>query len=98
MSDIDFYEIVAVLRTEHAVALGVGNARGLVVGVSEEAAERNYAVLIGDRTFMLRSSDLVRTGERVDREAIYGGEALEVLPGRYSEGGFSSEGGNRGLD
>jgi hypothetical protein len=83
-----------VLRTADAVALGVGNARGVVVGVSEEANERKYAVLIGDRTFMLGSSDLVQTGECVDREAVYGGEAVEVLPERYPEDGFPPEGEN----
>ncbi len=32
---------------------------------------------------MLGSSDLAPTGERVDREAIYAGEAVEVHPERY---------------
>lgn len=89
MSAIAFYEIVAVLRTERAVALGVDDARGVVVGVSEEAGEPAYAVLVGDRTFMLGSADLARTGERVDREAVYGGEVVEVLPERYPDDGGS---------
>jgi Immunity protein 31 len=85
VSDIGFYEIVNVLSSADAVALGVGNARGVVVGISGEANERKYAVLIGERTFMLDPSDLVRTGESVDREAIYGGETMQVSPERYPD-------------
>jgi hypothetical protein len=85
MSDIGFYEIVNVLSSADAVALGVSNARGVVVGISGEANERQYAVLIGDRTFMLSPSDLVQTGESVDREAIYGGETIRVSPEHYPD-------------
>jgi hypothetical protein len=63
----------------------VGNTRGVVVGISGEANERSYAVLIGDRTFMLDPSDLAPTAESVDREAIYGGETLSVSPERYPD-------------
>jgi hypothetical protein len=68
-----------------AVALGVSNARGVVVGISGEANERKYAVLIGDRTFMLAPSDLIPTGHLVDRDAIYGGEAIQVSPEHYAD-------------
>jgi hypothetical protein len=85
MNDIGFYEIVNVLSSADAAALGVSNARGVVVGISGEANERQYAVLIGDRTFMLSPSDLVRTGEHVDRQAIYGGETIRVSPERYPD-------------
>jgi Immunity protein 31 len=85
VSDIGFYEIVKVLSSADAVALGVDNARGVVVGISGETNERKYAVLIGERTFMLDPSDLVRTGESVDREAIYGGETIRVSPERYPD-------------
>ncbi|MDT0346037.1 Imm31 family immunity protein [Streptomyces litchfieldiae] len=75
MSDFDFYDVVDVLRTTCAAALGVGGARGVVLGISEGENGRMYAVFIGDTAYMLSPSDLVPTGERVDREAIYGGSA-----------------------
>ena len=83
MREIAFYEVVEVLSSANAVALGVGNTRGVVVGISGEANERTYAVLVGDRTFMLDPSDLSPTGESVDREAIYGGEIISISPERY---------------
>jgi len=83
--DIPFYEVVTVLNSASAAAMGVGNARGVVVGISGEADKRKYAVLVGDRTFMLDPSDLVPTGESVDREAIYGGHAIWVSPERYRD-------------
>jgi hypothetical protein len=83
MREIAFYEVVDILSSPNAVALGVGNARGVVVGIAGEANERTYAVLVGDRTFMLDPSDLVPTGESVDRKAIYGGETIKVSPERY---------------
>jgi hypothetical protein len=83
MREIAFYEVVEVLNSPNAVALGVGNARGVVVGISGEANERTYAVLVGNRTFMLDPLDLAPTGESVDREAIYGGETIRVSPERY---------------
>ncbi len=87
MSDIDFYEIVDVLASPDAMALEVSNSRGIIVGISNEPDGKRYAVLIGNRTFMLDASDLVRTGERVDRETIYGGETIQVRPERYSDDG-----------
>ena len=86
MSEIGFYEVVAVQNSAAAVALGTGGTRGVVVGISGEAGEeKTYAVLIGDRTYMLSPADLVRTGESVDREAIYGGETTRVSPERYPD-------------
>jgi hypothetical protein len=84
MREIAFYEVVDVLSSPNAQALGVGNTPGVVVGISGEASERRYAVLVGDRTFMLDPSDLAPTGQSLDREAIYGGEAIAVSPQRYS--------------
>jgi hypothetical protein len=66
-------------------ALGIRSGRGIIVGISGEGSDRTYAVLIGDRTFMLHASDLIRTGERVDREAVYGGETIRVSPERYED-------------
>ncbi|WP_165970212.1 Imm31 family immunity protein [Nonomuraea terrae] len=85
MSEIDFYEIVRVLNTDDSAALGVGNTHGVVVGISEEAGERKYAVLIGGTTYILGPSDLAQTGKKVDRETIYGGDIAHVLPERYSD-------------
>jgi hypothetical protein len=83
VASIDFYEIVNVLTSPHAVKLGVQGGRGVVVGVAGDGDEKSYAVLIGSKTFMLGESDLARTGERVTREAIYGGESTRVFPERY---------------
>lgn len=86
MSDIGFYEVVGVPSNAAAAALGVAGTRGVVVGISgEDGEEKMYAVLIGDRTYMLGPADLVRTGESVDREAIYGGETISVSPERYPD-------------
>jgi hypothetical protein len=83
VSDIDFYEVVTVLTGPDATATGVSGSRGIVVGVSGTADDESYAVLIDGRTVMLGRSELARTGERVDREAIYGGETIQVSPQRY---------------
>ena len=83
MREIAFYEVVEVLGGPSAVAMGAGNARGVVVGISGEADERMYAVLVGDRTFMVDPSDLLPTGESVDRETLYSGETVVVSPESY---------------
>jgi hypothetical protein len=85
VASIDFYEIVDVLTSPHTVTLGVQGGRGVVVGMADDGDEKSYAILIGSRTFMLGETDLARTGERVNREAIYGGESIRVLPERYPD-------------
>jgi Immunity protein 31 len=85
LADIDFYEIVDVLASPRAVTLGIHDSRGVVVGVAGDGDEKSYAILVGSRTFMLDESDLARTGERVPREAIYGGESTRVFPERYPD-------------
>lgn len=82
---IAFYEVVDVLSSHNARALGVANVRGVVVGISGEENERTYAVHIGDRTVMLDPSDLIPTGESVDREALYDGETVPIAPERYPD-------------
>lgn len=87
MSEICFYEIVDVLASGHTAGLGIANARGIVVGMAEEAGKKTFAVLVADRTFSVEETDLSSTGERVEREAIYGGETVRVQPEQYPEGG-----------
>ncbi|MGC0416131.1 hypothetical protein [Embleya sp. AB8] len=83
MGDIDFFDVVAVLNTEAAVRLGVAGTRGVVLGGSEAADGWMYAVHVGEETVMLGQADLVRTGETVERESIYGGETVRVPPQPY---------------
>ena len=83
MRKLSFYEVVDVRIGSNAEALGVGNTRGIVVGISGEVNETAYAVLIGDRTVMLDPTDLVPTGEILEREAVYGEETLSISPERY---------------
>lgn len=86
MSDIEFYEVVEVLNSPAAVTLGVSGRRGIVLGVSEGANGKVYAVSVDDLIYMLNASDLSRTGERVTRESIYDGNVIKVPPRRYSAG------------
>jgi hypothetical protein len=83
MREIAFYEIVRIPGGPNAVVLGVENAHGVIVGISGEADERTYAVLIEGRTSMLDPSDFAPTGQSVDREAVYGGETIKVSPASY---------------
>ena len=53
MSDTNLYEIVQVLSSPTAAALGVSDNRGIVVGISGEAEEKKYAVLVGSRTLSI---------------------------------------------
>ncbi|MEV1009721.1 hypothetical protein [Streptomyces sp. NPDC049881] len=85
MNEIEFYELVEVLKTADAASLGVSGTRGVIIGLSEGEMGKMYAVLIGDRTYTLGRSSLMRTGERVDPESIYAGDAVRVLPVRYPE-------------
>lgn len=85
MSDLGFYEIVRVLGTANALALGVDGAHGVVVGIAHEPSESMYAVLIESETVMLARTDLVSTGQFVDRHEIYSGEVIRVSPERYPE-------------
>jgi hypothetical protein len=84
MSGIEFYDIVRILPTDAAMSLGVADALGIVVGISGEVGREAYAILVSGRTFMVESTDLARTGDRVRREAVYGGESIRVPAERYS--------------
>jgi hypothetical protein len=83
MAEFGFYDIVEVLETTDATTLGVSGTRGVILGISEGENDTQFAVLIGDTTYMLCVSDLGQTGERVNPNAIYGGEAVIVPPEHY---------------
>ena len=44
-----------------------------------------YAVLIGERVWMVDSSDVVPTGEVLTRDALYDGSSAKVEPQRYHD-------------
>ncbi|MER5916483.1 tetratricopeptide repeat protein [Streptomyces sp. NPDC001982] len=90
MRELDFDEIVTVLETGHTVELGVVGATGVILGKSQGADERIYAVLIGDETIMLPESVLVPTGRYIDPNEVYGGESIRVQAERYPEEGAES--------
>ncbi|MGH9151748.1 MAG: hypothetical protein ACRD03_05025 [Acidimicrobiales bacterium] len=76
-----FYDVVVIHRTEATERLGIGDKRGVVVGIAEPEAEgetRGFAVAIGAETYMVQDGDLSLTGERVEREAVYDGSSLHV--------------------
>jgi hypothetical protein len=83
MVEIEFYDVVLIKASDKAIALGVANLEGVVVGKSGEQGQMSYAVLVGDRTYMIDAPDLDRTGERVSRSSVYGGESIRVDPQRY---------------
>lgn len=77
---LEHFDEVEILETRTTQELEVVGERGVVVGVSEEAGDRFYAVALESlgRTIMLGAGDLRPTGRRVEREDIYGGERLRV--------------------
>ncbi|WP_159000958.1 hypothetical protein [Streptomyces sp. SBT349] len=85
MNEIPFYEVVEVLQTADSVSLGVSGNRGVVIGLSAGESEEVFAVLIGDRTYMLGRSSLMQTGERADPASIYAGDVVRVTPERYPD-------------
>lgn len=85
MTEFNFFEIVEVLETTHAAALGVSGTRGVVLGISEGENETRYGVLIGDESYMLAVEDMRHTGESVSPESIYSGESIRVPPEHYPE-------------
>jgi hypothetical protein len=84
MDDIAFYEVVRILPSSAATSMGLSNSLGIILGMSVELGVKTYAVLVGSTTFMLSGSDLEQTGERVDRETVYGDQRIQVLPEDYS--------------
>jgi hypothetical protein len=84
VTDFDFFEIVEVAPSARITHLGVGANRGIILGVAGDGDSKQYAVLVGAETFVFEGADLVRTGQRVNREAVYGEETVSVPPERYS--------------
>lgn len=82
---MDFDEIVTVLESAHAIELGVGGDSGVVLGKSQGAEGRVYAVLIGNEAFMIPEADLVPTGRHVDHDEVYSGESVRVQAEWYPE-------------
>lgn len=83
MAEISNYEIVRIERSERAVAMDLADRQGIVVGMAGGPSGMSYAVLVGERTYTLSRSDLVGTGEHVDRSVVYTGETTRVQPQRY---------------
>ena len=78
-----FYDVVIVRRTEETERWGIAGKRGVVLGVpdpDEPGEFADYAVSLGPGigNYMVREDELVLTGERVEREAIYDGTSIRV--------------------
>ena len=86
MNDLDFFDVVRILPSSEAVSMGVDDKVGIIVGVSGESDSRHYAVLTGDETYMLSANSLERTGDRVDRNAVYEGQSIRIAPERSVDG------------
>lgn len=87
MREMDFDEVVTVLETVQSLELGVAGASGVILGKSQGAEGKVYAVLVGNETFMIPEDGLVSTGRHVAHEEMYSGESFSVQAERYSEGG-----------
>ncbi len=77
------YSVVRVLRTSRTADLRIDNFTGVIAGISDSGSHIEYAVLIGDTTWMVDGSDVVPTGEVLTREALYDGSSARVEPQRY---------------
>ena len=81
MSRPTFFDVVVVPWTEETERWGISGQRGVVLGAPDPDGRQPvaaFAVLLGDETYMVREDELVLTGERVEREAIYDGSSLRV--------------------
>jgi hypothetical protein len=77
------YSVVRVLRTSRTADLRIDNFKGVIAGISDSGSRIEYAVLIGDTTWMIDSSDVVPAGEVLTREALYDGSSVRAEPQRY---------------
>lgn len=93
MSKIDFYAIVRILPSSQTHQLGVAGKTGVVVGHSGSLAGDVYAVLVAGEACMVAGSDLLPTGEILERDAIYTGDSLSVPaePSVGEAGGYPNE-------
>jgi membrane protein implicated in regulation of membrane protease activity len=69
---LPYYSVVRVLRTTRTSDLRIDNLTGVIAGISDSGSHIEYAVLIGDTTWMVDSRDVVPTGEVLNRETSQG--------------------------
>lgn len=56
----------------------------MVGGISDSGSHVEYAVMIDGVSYMVDNSDLIPTGEVLEREAVYYGSSVKVEPQRYA--------------
>jgi hypothetical protein len=79
-----FYSVVRIMRSARTAALGIDGRTGVVSGISDSGSHVEYAVMIGGVSYMVDSSDLIPTGEVLNREMFYDGSSVNVEPQRYN--------------
>jgi hypothetical protein len=82
---LPYYSAVTVLSTSRTAAFRIDGCEGVITGISDSGSHVEYAVLIGERVWMVDSSDVVPTGEVVTRDALYDGSSAKVEPQRYRD-------------
>jgi Immunity protein 31 len=78
MPGLEFYAVVSIRPSDETRGLGIAGLTGVVVGHSGDSGGDAYAVLVDDETCMVSGSDLVPTGEVLERSAIYSGMSFSV--------------------
>jgi hypothetical protein len=81
-----FYSVVRIMRSTRTANLGIDGLNGVVGGISDSGSRVEYAVMVGGKSYMINSVDLIPTGEVLKREAFYGGGSVRVDPQRYTDG------------
>ena len=80
-----FYSVVRILHSTRTSNLGIDGRNGVVGGISDSGSHVEYAVMVGGKSYMVDSSDLIPTGEVLRREAFYDGSSVRVEPQRYTD-------------
>jgi hypothetical protein len=78
-----FYSVVRIIRSARTAHLGIDGLNGVVGGISDSGSHVEYAVMVGGKSYMIDSVDLIPTGEVLERETFYGGGSARVDPQRY---------------
>jgi hypothetical protein len=65
--------------------LGIDGLNGVVGGISDSGSHVEYAVMVGGKSYMIDSVDLIPTGEVLKREAFYDGGSARVDPQQYTD-------------
>jgi hypothetical protein len=70
MYQFDFFDIV-LIQTQDPLLEEIHNLEGVLLGFSEIENETWCAVLVNKNTWMIKSTEILKTGKKAKKEEIY---------------------------